>query len=121
MTAKDFPPLQPGEVLLKEFLKPIGISQNRLALNMHVALQEINEIVRGKRSITADTALRLSIALNTSPEFWLGLQNDYDLESTLDSPAQEARRKNNSTSDPTISPRNVLFRTSLIILQLYCR
>jgi len=81
---KDFPPLHPGEVLLEEFLKPLGISQNRLALNMHVAPQKINEIVRGKRSITADTALRLSIALNTSPEFWLGLQNNYDLESTLD-------------------------------------
>jgi antitoxin HigA-1 len=91
MVAKDFPPLHPGEVLLEEFLKPLGISQNKLALNMHVASQKINEIVRGKRSITADTALRLSIALNTSPEFWLGLQNDFDLESTLDPPNQEAR------------------------------
>lgn len=84
MTVKDFPPLHPGEVLLEEFLKPLGISQNRLALNMHVAPQKINEIVHGKRSITADTALRLSLTLGTSPEFWLGLQNDYDLESTLD-------------------------------------
>ncbi len=84
MTAKDFPPLHPGEVLLEEFLKPLGISQNRLALNMHVAPQKINEIVRGKRSITADTALRLSIALGTTPDFWLGLQKDYDLESALD-------------------------------------
>jgi len=84
MNAKDFPPLHPGEVLLEEFLKPLGISQNRLALNMHVAPQKINEIVRGKRSITADTALRLSIALGTTPDFWLGLQKDFDLESTLD-------------------------------------
>jgi antitoxin HigA-1 len=84
MTAKDFPPLHPGEVLLEEFLKPLGVSQTRLALNMHVAPQKINEIVRGRRSITADTALRLSLALGTTPEFWLGLQNDYDLESTLD-------------------------------------
>ena len=84
MITKDFPPLHPGEVLLEEFLKPLNISQNRLALNMHVAPQKINEIVRGKRSITADTALRLSIALGTTPDFWLGLQNDYDLESTLD-------------------------------------
>jgi antitoxin HigA-1 len=84
MAAKDFPPLHPGEVLLEEFLRPLGISQNKLALNMHVAPQKINEIVRGRRSITADTALRLSIALRTSPDFWLGLQNDYDLESTLD-------------------------------------
>ena len=84
MTAKDFPPLHPGEVLLEEFLKPLGVSQTRLALNMHVAPQKINEIVHGKRSITADTALRLSLALGTTPDFWLGLQNDYDLESTLD-------------------------------------
>jgi addiction module HigA family antidote len=90
MTAKDFPPLHPGEVLLEEFLKPLGISQNRLALNMHVAPQQINKIVRGKRGITADTALRLSIALSTSPEFWLGLQIDYDLETTLDPPDKEA-------------------------------
>ncbi len=80
MTVKDFPPLQPGEVLLEEFLKPFNISQNRLALDMPVAPQKINEIVRGKRGITADTALRLSPALGTSPDFWLGLQNDYDLE-----------------------------------------
>jgi addiction module HigA family antidote len=84
MVAKDFPPLHPGEVLLEEFLKPLGISQNRLALNLHVPPQKINEIVRGKRRITADTALRLSIALGTTPDFWLGLQNDYDLESTVD-------------------------------------
>ncbi len=69
---------------MEEFLKPLGISQNKLALNLHVAPQKINEIVHGKRSITADTALRLSIALGTTPDFWLGLQNDYDLESTLD-------------------------------------
>ncbi len=80
MTVKDFPPLQPGEVLLEEFLKPFNISQSRLALDMPVAPQKINEIVRGKRGITADTALRLSLALGTSPDFWLGLQNDYDLE-----------------------------------------
>ena len=83
MTPKDFPLLHPGEVLLEEFLKPLGVSQNKLALNMHVAPQKINDIVRGKRSITADTALRLSLALGATPEFWLGLQNDYDLESTL--------------------------------------
>ena len=84
MIAKDFPPLHPGEVLLEEFLKPLGISQNKLALNLHVAPQKINEIVHGKRSITEDTALRLSIALGTTPDFWLGLQKDYDLETTLD-------------------------------------
>jgi antitoxin HigA-1 len=84
MTTKDFPPLHPGEVLMEEFLRPLGISQNKLALNLHVAPQKINEIVHGKRSITADTALRLSIALGTTPDFWLGLQKDYDLETAID-------------------------------------
>jgi len=84
MIAKDFSPLHPGEVLLEEFLKPLGVSQNKLASNLHVAPKKINEIVHGKRSITADTALRLSIALETTPDFWLGLQKDYDLETTMD-------------------------------------
>jgi antitoxin HigA-1 len=84
MTRKDFPPLHPGEVLQEEFLKPLTLSQHRLALSMRVSPQKINDIVRGKRGITADTALRLSIALGTSPEFWMGLQSDYDLEMVLD-------------------------------------
>jgi antitoxin HigA-1 len=93
MTAKDFPPLHPGEVLLEEFLKPLGVSQNKLALNLHVAPQKINEIVHGKRSITADTALRLSIALGTTPDFWLGLQKDYDLEITIDALGDRLNRE----------------------------
>jgi antitoxin HigA-1 len=84
-----FPPLHPGEVLLEEYLKPMGISQNRLALNMRVPARRINEIVLGKRSITADTALRLSLAIGTSPEFWLGLQADYDLERTKQAKGEE--------------------------------
>jgi len=84
MAKKDFAPLHPGEVLLEEFLKPMGLSQHQLALNMRVPAQKINDIVRGKRGISADTALRLSLALGTSAEFWMGLQSDYDLESTLD-------------------------------------
>jgi len=84
MTKKDFPPLHPGVVLLEEFIKPLSLSQHRLALSLRVAPQKINDIVRGKRGITADTALRLSIALGTSAEFWMGLQSDYDLEMTLD-------------------------------------
>jgi addiction module HigA family antidote len=84
MTKKDFPPLHPGVVLLEEFIQPLGLSQHRLALSMRVAPQKINDIVRGKRGISADTALRLSIALGTSAEFWMGLQSDYDLETTLD-------------------------------------
>ena len=70
----------PGEVLFKEFLEPCKISQNALARDIKVPPRRINEIVLGKRSITADTDLRLSRALGTSEGFWLGLQRDYDLE-----------------------------------------
>jgi addiction module HigA family antidote len=84
MRNKDFPPLHPGEVLLEEFIKPMGLSQHQLALSMRVSSQKINDIVRGKRAITADTALRLSVALGTSAEFWMGLQSDYDLKLALD-------------------------------------
>jgi len=80
MNKRDFGPLYPGEVLLEEFLKPLNLSQHQLALAMRVAPQKINDIVRGKRSITPDTALRLSVALNTTAEFWLGLQQEYDLD-----------------------------------------
>jgi addiction module HigA family antidote len=76
METRDFGPLHPGEVLLEEFLKPLKISQHQLALAMRVAQQKINDIVRGKRSITPDTALRLAAALGTTAEFWLGLQQD---------------------------------------------
>ncbi len=72
--------IHPGEVLLEEFLKPLGISQNRLARAMDVPPRRINEIVHGKRAITADTALRLAVALGTSEKFWLGIQADYDLD-----------------------------------------
>ncbi len=77
---KDLPNIHPGEVLLEEFLVPLGISQNRLARTMGVPPRRINEIVHGKRAITADTALRLARALGTSEQFWMGLQADYDLE-----------------------------------------
>lgn len=73
-------PVHPGEVLLEEFLKPMGLSQNRLALGIGVHPRRINEIVLMKRSITADTALRLARYFGTSPQFWLGLQTDYDLD-----------------------------------------
>jgi addiction module HigA family antidote len=84
MVKKDFAPLHPGEVLLEEFLLPLNISQHRLALAMRASPQKINDIVRGKRSITADTALRLAAALGTTAQFWLGLQCDYDLECAKD-------------------------------------
>ena len=77
-------PVHPGEVLLEEFLKPMGISQNRLALNIGVPPRRINEIVLRKRGITADTALRLAKFFGTSAEFWLGLQAQYDLDVTSD-------------------------------------
>ena len=69
-----------GEVLLEEFLKPMGLSQNRLAMNIGVPARRINEIVLGKRAVTADTALRLARFFGMSPEFWLGLQAQYDLD-----------------------------------------
>jgi len=77
-------PVHPGEVLLEEFLKPMGISQNKLALSIGVPPRRINEIVLGKRRITADTALRLATFFGTSAEFWLGLQSQYDLDVTAE-------------------------------------
>jgi addiction module HigA family antidote len=73
-------PIHPGEILMEEFLKPLGISQYRLAKDIHVPARRINEIVQGKRSISADTALRLSRYFNLSERFWLNLQARYDLE-----------------------------------------
>ncbi len=84
MTEEKLPPVHPGEVLLEEFLKPMGISQNQLALAIRVPARRINEIVQGKRRITPDTALRLARYFNTSPQFWLGLQMDYDLDVAMD-------------------------------------
>jgi addiction module HigA family antidote len=73
-------PIHPGEVLVEEFLKPMGLSQNRLALAVGVASRRINEIALRKRAVTADTALRLARYFGNSPQFWLGLQMDYDLD-----------------------------------------
>jgi addiction module HigA family antidote len=78
MTDK-IPPVHPGEVLYEDYLIPKGISQNRLAMSMRVPPNRINEIVQGKRAITAETALRLARAIGTSPDFWLNLQMQYDL------------------------------------------
>ena len=74
------PPIHPGEILLEEFLKPFGISQYRVAKNIGVPARRINEIVHGRRAITADTALRLARYFGTSERFWLNLQTRYDLE-----------------------------------------
>lgn len=75
-------PIHPGEILLEDFLKPMGISINRLAREIHVSPGRISTIVNGKRSITADTALRLGVYFGVYPETWLNLQSDYDLRVT---------------------------------------
>jgi len=80
MTAKTMQPIHPGEILSEEFLKPLNISQYRLAKDISVPARRINEIVHGKRSITANTALRLSRYFGLSERFWLNLQSRYDLE-----------------------------------------
>ena len=77
-------PIHPGEVLLEEFIKPFNLSQNRLAIEIGVDARRVNEIVLGGRSITADTALRLARYFGVSPQFWLGLQAEYDLDITSD-------------------------------------
>jgi addiction module HigA family antidote len=78
------PPIHPGETLWEDFMQPFGLSANRLALELHVPVTRVNDIVRGKRSITADTALRLSRYFGTSPQFWMNLQANYDLEVAQD-------------------------------------
>ena len=80
MSTKKLTPVHPGEVLQQEFINPMGLTQNKLALALHVPARRINEIVLGKRSVTADTALRLSRYFKNSPQFWMGLQMDYDLD-----------------------------------------
>lgn len=80
MTATKLPPVHPGEILSEEFLGPMGITQYRLAKDISVSARRINEIVHGKRAVSADTALRLSRYFGTSERFWLNLQTGYDLE-----------------------------------------
>ena len=77
---KKMNPIHPGEILLEEFLTPMNLSQNKIATDIGVPPRRINEIVHGKRRITADTALRLAHYFKMSPQFWLGLQMDYDLD-----------------------------------------
>lgn len=86
-------PIHPGEVLLEEFLKPMNLSQNQIALAIKVPTQRINEIIRGKRRITADTALRLARYFNMSPRFWLGLQMDYDLDIAEDEVGERLKKE----------------------------
>jgi len=93
MGSRKIATIHPGEILLEEFLKPMVISQNRLALDIRVPARRINEIVQGKRRITADTALRLAKYFGMSPQFWLGLQMDYDLDIAEDRLAERLRRE----------------------------
>jgi addiction module HigA family antidote len=82
--AKKLPPIHPGEILLEEFLKPMGITMNRLAKDLHVPANRITQIVDGRRGISGESALRLARYFGTSAEFWLGLQKDYDLQLASD-------------------------------------
>ena len=93
MKNKILPPIHPGEVLIEEFLKPMGISQYRLAKDISVPPRRINEIVHGKRSISADTALRLGRFFGISPQFWLNLQTRFDLEVTEDLLAERLEKE----------------------------
>ena len=83
MTDK-IPPVHPGEVLLQEFLIPWSVSQNQLAKHMDINTSRLNDVIRGRRGITGDTALRLARATNTTPEFWMNLQSLFDLETAKD-------------------------------------
>ena len=93
MKKNKIPPVHPGEILLEEFLKPLNISQNRLGSDLGVSPRRINEIVHGKRSVTANTALRLATYFGNSPQFWLGLQMDYDLDLERDKLSRPMERE----------------------------
>jgi addiction module HigA family antidote len=93
MVKKKLTPIHPGEVLQKEFIEPMGMTQNKLGMELHVPARRINEIVLGKRSITADTALRLSRYFKNSARFWLGLQMDFDLDVAEDKIDEKIRRE----------------------------
>ncbi len=90
-SSKTIPPIHPGETLREDFLKPLGLSANRVAMELMVPVTRINDIVRGKRAITADTALRLSRFFGTTPQFWMNLQSNYDLERAADERGREIK------------------------------
>lgn len=89
MTDKLYPPIHPGEILMEEFIEPFGITQHKLSVAIGVPPRRVNEIVHGKRAITADTALRLGKYFGIDPQFWLNLQSRYDLELAEDTVADE--------------------------------
>lgn len=90
---KKIAPVHPGEILYEEFLQPMGISQNKLGRDLGVSPRRVNEIVHGKRSVTADTALRLSVYFGNSASFWLGLQMDYDLDVAEDTVSDKIHKE----------------------------
>jgi len=90
---KKLPPIHPGEILLEEFLKPLGMTMNKLADELHVPANRITQIVEGRRGITGETALRLARYFGTSAEFWLGLQKDFDLQIARDEFEAEVERQ----------------------------
>lgn len=93
MTSKRIPPQHPGVTILEDVLEPLGMSMNALALELRVPATRISEICKGRRAISAETALRLARWLGTSPEFWLGLQAQYDLEIARDEMAARIARE----------------------------
>lgn len=93
----------PGEILVEEFLKPMNLSQNKLAMELRVPCHRINEIVHGRRSITADTALRLGRFFGTTPDFWMNLQQSYDLAAARESLRQELQRIHTFESAPAMA------------------
>ncbi len=95
---RKLPPIHPGEILLEEFIKPLGMSMNKLAEELHVPANRITQIVEGRRGVTGETALRLARYFGTSPELWLGMQKDYDLQVAQDRFEAEVRRQ--------VRPRN---------------
>jgi len=99
------PPVHPGEILQEEFLVPLGLSQNRLGLDIGVSPRRVNEIVLGKRRVTADTALRLARYFGNSPTFWLGLQMDYDLDMESDRLASRIQREVRPRDNPVGAAR----------------
>lgn len=99
MSKRELEPIHPGEILLEEFLKPMGISQYQLAKDINVDPRRINAIVHGKRAITADTALRLSRYFGTSERFWLNLQAHYDLEVQKDELGDRLKREVKSLAE----------------------
>lgn len=93
MKAEKMAPVHPGEMLMKQFLTPIGMSQNKLAIEIRVPPRRINEIVHGKRRVTADTAMRLARFFNMTPQYWIGLQADYDLDVVRDELEESINRE----------------------------